>query len=191
MNDHLVSPEMEVTVGPSSYKFDPSFRTLKALQHVFQTDLVQLQAQVIYMRQDEIAKFIDRPAPHRRGRPVQPRLPSPQSQAHGLARGGDVAEARPSKKSRRDRGDSGEVADPTFPWTEYQQFALGGLGWSPSEFWAATAWELSHAWEGYAQANGLKSRSYLDDDTVVELRDMMDAELAKEAERDREKQADG
>jgi hypothetical protein len=58
MTDHLVSPDYTLPLGTITYTLDPSFKTLKAVQHAFQQDLLPLQARVLDMRQDEIAKLI-------------------------------------------------------------------------------------------------------------------------------------
>jgi hypothetical protein len=36
---------------------------------------------------------------------------------------------------------------------------MGVLGWPPSEFWAATMFDLAPALEGYAEKNGAKKKS--------------------------------
>jgi hypothetical protein len=58
MTDHLVSPDYTLPLGSKSYPLDSSFQTLKAIQHAFQQDLLPIQARVLDMRQDEIAKLI-------------------------------------------------------------------------------------------------------------------------------------
>ncbi len=46
-----------------------------------------------------------------------------------------------------------------FPWAQYQQFCLGGLGWSPTDFWKATTWEVIRAYDGYALVNGITKQA--------------------------------
>ncbi|MCW8283943.1 phage tail assembly chaperone [Agrobacterium sp. InxBP2] len=47
------------------------------------------------------------------------------------------------------------MEDP-FPWRYWQKVAFGGLGWTPSVFWASTLTEFTLAAKGKAEANGVK-----------------------------------
>lgn len=58
MTDHLVSPDRQVTIGKQTYTLDGSFKTLKAIQHAFGKDILFVQAGVLDMRQDEIARLV-------------------------------------------------------------------------------------------------------------------------------------
>lgn len=50
------------------------------------------------------------------------------------------------------------------------------LHWPPQAFWASNVWELSHAYEGYAMANGINKPDnpdmYPDDESRKRLREM-------------------
>lgn len=58
MTDHLVSPERAVTIGGKTYPLDCSFRTLKAIQHAFEKDILDVLTGVKDMRFDEHARLI-------------------------------------------------------------------------------------------------------------------------------------
>lgn len=67
--------------------------------------------------------------------------------------------------------------EPRFPWREYRRFCLGVLGWSPADFWKATVWDVADAYEGWAQANGIKKKHDLPDE---ESRKALRARLERE-----------
>lgn len=58
MSEHLLAPEMAVKIAGTTYVLDGSFSTLKALQHAFSKDIVDIQADVMDMRLDEFAKML-------------------------------------------------------------------------------------------------------------------------------------
>lgn len=58
MTDHLVSPDREIKLGELTLTLSGSFATLRAIQQAFGKDILHLQASVLDMRQDEIAKLI-------------------------------------------------------------------------------------------------------------------------------------
>lgn len=58
MTDNLVTPERTVTVGDKQFKLDPSFATLKALQHGLGRELVRLLISLPDLSVDQIALFI-------------------------------------------------------------------------------------------------------------------------------------
>lgn len=58
MTDHFVSPDREITLGDLTIKLDGSFAALRAIQQGFGKDILVVQASVLDMRQDEIAKLV-------------------------------------------------------------------------------------------------------------------------------------
>ncbi len=54
----LVSPERTVAVGPLSLALSGTFGTLKAVQHAFGRDVVQILLSVRDMRLDEVVKLL-------------------------------------------------------------------------------------------------------------------------------------
>lgn len=55
---------------------------------------------------------------------------------------------------------------------------MGILGWCPSEFWAATIWDLLAALDGYAIRIGARRDTGLDENAVHRLRALLDGEGA-------------
>lgn len=53
------------------------------------------------------------------------------------------------------------------------EFALGGLNWSPDQFWASTMTELLAADEGVKKANGSQNEAPLSKDEFEELKDKL------------------
>jgi hypothetical protein len=58
VSDAQISPERQIAVGGQALTLDGSFRTLKAVQHGFGQDLLRVQARVLDMRQDEVARLL-------------------------------------------------------------------------------------------------------------------------------------
>ncbi|WP_310299688.1 phage tail assembly chaperone [Rhizobium sp. BE258] len=58
----------------------------------------------------------------------------------GSRRQGGVAKQRESQ------------GDEPFPWRQWMRIGLGGLGWRPAEFWAATLTEFFEAINGHNEA---------------------------------------
>ena len=58
MTDHLVSPDAMMSIAGKEYCLDGSFSTLKALQHAFGKDIVDVQSSIHLMRLDEFAKLL-------------------------------------------------------------------------------------------------------------------------------------
>lgn len=58
MTDHLVTPDREITIGETSFTLRGSFEALRAVQHGFAQDVMLVQARVIDMRVDEVARLI-------------------------------------------------------------------------------------------------------------------------------------
>jgi hypothetical protein len=59
VTDHLIDPSKPVTVGGKTYTLDGSFKTLKAVQHAFEKDVVDVQVEVYRgMRFDDMARLI-------------------------------------------------------------------------------------------------------------------------------------
>ncbi|CAN5263653.1 hypothetical protein BH10PLA2_BH10PLA2_00680 [soil metagenome] len=56
--DASVSPSASVTIADKQYTLDPSFATLRSIQQAFNLDIVAVQASILDMRQDEVAKLI-------------------------------------------------------------------------------------------------------------------------------------
>lgn len=54
----LVTPDKDIQIGERKFTLVGSFKVLKELQHAFQRDIIPIQASVMHMRQDQIAKFI-------------------------------------------------------------------------------------------------------------------------------------
>lgn len=67
-----------------------------------------------------------------------------------------------------------------FPWRDYQQFCLGVLRWSPSDFWASNVWEIHEAWTGYAKSKGIikspKTGVFPDEESRQALRARLERE---------------
>ncbi|WP_268814936.1 phage tail assembly chaperone [Sinorhizobium meliloti] len=78
---------------------------------------------------------------------------------------------RGKRRSRRRDGQLEQV-EPS-PWREWMRIALGGLGWRPVDFWAATLTEFFEAIHGRNEANGV------DDGPNPPSKGEMDALLAK------------
>ena len=45
---------------------------------------------------------------------------------------------------------------PEIPWRRWQEIAFGVLGWKPQEYWQSTLTEFFAAYDGWAEANGVK-----------------------------------
>ena len=58
MSDAAVSPERTVTLAGKEFVLKGNFGVLKAIQHVFREDILQVQARVPDMRQDEIVQLL-------------------------------------------------------------------------------------------------------------------------------------
>ncbi len=58
MSEHFVSPDREITLGDLTIRLDGSFAALRAIQQGFGKDILVVQASVLDMRQDEIARLI-------------------------------------------------------------------------------------------------------------------------------------
>ncbi len=56
---HLVTPEWTVEFGGKKHILDCSFRTLKAIQHEFKKDILDVLTDISAMRFDEHAKMIE------------------------------------------------------------------------------------------------------------------------------------
>jgi hypothetical protein len=56
------------------------------------------------------------------------------------------------------------------------------LLWSPADFWAANVWDVTDAYDGWAQANGVAkdTQSKLSEDDVQELRTLIEEEQRKD-----------
>jgi len=54
----MVSPERQIKIGDKPYSLDSNFKTLRAIQHAFNQDILQVQIRILDMRQDEIARLI-------------------------------------------------------------------------------------------------------------------------------------
>lgn len=54
----LITPDKTITIGERSFTLVGSFEVLRDLQHAFAKDIIPLQASVMHMRQDQIAKLI-------------------------------------------------------------------------------------------------------------------------------------
>lgn len=57
---------------------------------------------------------------------------------------------------------------------------MGVLGWTPTEFWAATPHDFHAALDGWSEARGQRSAEALTAEDVQRLRERLDAELRKE-----------
>lgn len=55
---HLVSPDAIVSIAGKEYVLDGSFGTLRALQHTFGKDIIEIQSSIHKMRMDEFAKLL-------------------------------------------------------------------------------------------------------------------------------------
>lgn len=53
-----VSPDYPITLAGKSFTLDGSFATLRSVQQAFRRDLIDVQASVLDMRQDEIAQLL-------------------------------------------------------------------------------------------------------------------------------------
>ena len=74
------------------------------------------------------------------------------------------------KKKRGSGRVSDRVEEQVFPWADYQRLAFGCLRWQPSEFWRSNVWELTYAWEGYAQSKGISlDGDFMSQDDLEEL----------------------
>ncbi len=58
MLDSFVSPERRITIAGNPFTLDGSFKTLRSVQHAFNQDILFVQARVLDMRQDEIARLL-------------------------------------------------------------------------------------------------------------------------------------
>lgn len=59
MTDYLVSPEWPIEIEGKRYTLDCSFRTLKAIQHAFEKDILDVLTDVSSMRFDQHARLVE------------------------------------------------------------------------------------------------------------------------------------
>jgi hypothetical protein len=58
VTDYFVSPDRDIQLGDLTIRLDGSFAALRAIQQGFGKDILLVQASILDMRQDEIARLI-------------------------------------------------------------------------------------------------------------------------------------